>query len=348
MGLPERIADDRNEAVPLAFARALLYTAQSRGVDTPTLLAEAGFHFNPLLPPLQPPFVSVEQYSRLCTALFRALDDESGGIMPGVPTPFGATRLLLLSVIRCRSLEDVLERAAEFNRCCRERSRYRSTWLQSGSGDGLAVLNYRLQRAGDASGSEEGVLCGLSMWLRLCSWLIGQPIDVLSARCAGPRPRSMHALRHFLHCPISFGADWHSVSFSARQLSAPVIRDEQALAGFLPVAPYHLVIRPGARDGSVSGRIQDLLEEDLQEPPHFEALTSLLNMSARTLRRRLEKEGTSYQRIKDNTRRDAAIRLLSRTRLPIAEIAVQVGFSDPSAFHRSFKKWTGMAPGEYR
>ena len=71
-------------------------------------------------------------------------------------------------------------------------------------------------------------------------------------------------------------------------------------------------------------------------------------MSARTLRRRLEKEGTSYQRIKDNARRDAAITLLSRTRLPVAEIAVRVGFSDPSAFHRSFKKWTGLAPGEYR
>ena len=192
------------------------------------------------------------------------------------------------------------------------------------------------------------MLCGLAIWLRLCSWLIGQPIDLLSARCAGPEPASSQTLRHFLHCPIGFDADYHSVSFSARHLRAPVIRNERDLAAFLAVAPYHLIIKPVACDGSISAKIQRMLAEALLEPPDFEALTSSLNMSARTLRRRLEKEGTSYQRIKDNTRRDAAITLLSRTRLSVAEIAERVGFSDPSAFHRSFKKWTGLAPGEYR
>ena len=82
--------------------------------------------------------------------------------------------------------------------------------------------------------------------------------------------------------------------------------------------------------------------------PSFEGLTVLLNMSARTLRRRLDKEGTSYQRIKDNARRDVAIAMLSRDRLTVSEVAEQVGFSDPSAFHRSFKKWTGESPGSYR
>ena len=71
-------------------------------------------------------------------------------------------------------------------------------------------------------------------------------------------------------------------------------------------------------------------------------------MSARTLRRRLEREGTSYQRIKDNARRDAAISLLRGDGLTVSEVAERVGFSDPSAFHRSFKKWTGLSPGSFR
>jgi AraC-like DNA-binding protein len=82
--------------------------------------------------------------------------------------------------------------------------------------------------------------------------------------------------------------------------------------------------------------------------PSFEELTGMLNMSPRTLRRRLEKEGTSYQRIKDNARRDVAISSLTRDRMTVSDVAEQVGFSDPSAFHRSFKKWTGLSPGEYR
>lgn len=348
MGLPEKIPDERNEAVPLDFARALLHTAHVRGVEVPALLAAAGLPFNPLAPPAEPPFISVEQYSRLCVALFRALDDESGGLIPGSPTRFGTTRLLLYSVIRCKTLADVLERAAEFNRCCREHSARRSAWFDLDQDTGRAALNYRPLTAPVPDDSAAGMLCGLAIWLRLCSWLIGQPIDLLAARYAGPRPHSTHTLRHLLHCPISFDADYHSVSFNARHLKAPVIRNERELVAFLSVAPYHLIIKPVARDGSVSARIQEMLADNLIEPPDFEALTSRLNMSARTLRRRLEKEGSSYQRIKDNTRRDAAITLLSRTRLPVAEIAIRVGFSDPSAFHRSFKKWTGLAPGEYR
>ncbi|HVQ26648.1 MAG TPA: AraC family transcriptional regulator, partial [Planctomycetota bacterium] len=67
-----------------------------------------------------------------------------------------------------------------------------------------------------------------------------------------------------------------------------------------------------------------------------------------TLRRRLEAEGSSYQGVKDELRRDVAIHQLCTTRLGIAEIGHLLGFQDPSAFHRAFKKWCGVQPGEYR
>ena len=74
-----------------------------------------------------------------------------------------------------------------------------------------------------------------------------------------------------------------------------------------------MVIEPLASTLSITHRIREILGDDFrQEMPSFEELTGLLNMSARTLRRRLEKEGTSYQRIKDNARRDVAISMLSR------------------------------------
>ena len=110
-----------------------------------------------------------------------------------------------------------------------------------------------------------------------------------------------------------------------------------------------MVIQPQASTLSISHRIRRILGDDFRrEMPSFEELTALLSMSARTLRRRLEKEGTSYQRIKDNARRDVAISMLSEQGLTVSEVAEQVGFSDPSAFHRSFKKWTGQSPGSYR
>ena len=201
----------------------------------------------------------------------------------------------------------------------------------------------------DSSDVQHSVLCNLAMWVRFCGWLIGQHIDVTSASCAGPEPAFTAGVRHFFPCPVRYNQPVNSVTFSARHLEAELVRDERHLEEFLKLAPYHIVIEPQAATLSITHRIREILGDDFRdELPSFEELTGLLNMSARTLRRRLEKEGTSYQRIKDNARRDVAITLLSREGLTVSEVAERVGFSDPSAFHRSFKKWTGQSPGSYR
>jgi AraC-like DNA-binding protein len=77
-------------------------------------------------------------------------------------------------------------------------------------------------------------------------------------------------------------------------------------------------------------------------------LAKQLHTTASTLRRRLDEEGQPYQSIKDELRRDLAINYLSRSRDSVMDVAIALGFADPSAFHRAFKKWTGANPGEYR
>ncbi|MEM9305506.1 MAG: helix-turn-helix transcriptional regulator, partial [Pseudomonadota bacterium] len=59
-------------------------------------------------------------------------------------------------------------------------------------------------------------------------------------------------------------------------------------------------------------------------------------------------EGATFQEIKDNVRRDQAVFLLLHEEATVNQVADRLGFSEPSTFHRAFKKWTGMAPGEYR
>jgi AraC-like DNA-binding protein len=82
--------------------------------------------------------------------------------------------------------------------------------------------------------------------------------------------------------------------------------------------------------------------------PGFETISSALSMSAPTLRRRLKREGTTFQQLKDTVRCEAAKLSLDRPEFSINEVALQMGFTDPSAFHRSFKKWTGQTPGQFR
>ncbi len=90
----------------------------------------------------------------------------------------------------------------------------------------------------------------------------------------------------------------------------------------------------------------------MQRPPsewlELHELTRQLNMSGATFQRRLKQEGTSYQQLKNEIRRDTAIELLSKTELSLQDISERLNFHDPSAFHRAFKKWTGLNPGAYR
>lgn len=82
--------------------------------------------------------------------------------------------------------------------------------------------------------------------------------------------------------------------------------------------------------------------------PEVCEVAARLAMSPATLRRRLQAEGTSYQRLKDAVRRDAAITSLVAGHEPIAELAARIGFSEDTAFHRAFRRWTGTTPGAYR
>ncbi|CAI8248416.1 MAG: HTH-type transcriptional regulator VirS [Marinobacterium sp. xm-d-530] len=80
----------------------------------------------------------------------------------------------------------------------------------------------------------------------------------------------------------------------------------------------------------------------------MESVANKLNITTRTLRRKLADEGTRFQDIKDSVRRDHAIHLLNQSALSIQSIASQLGYSETAAFIRAFTKWTGQTPKVFR
>jgi AraC-like DNA-binding protein len=95
--------------------------------------------------------------------------------------------------------------------------------------------------------------------------------------------------------------------------------------------------------------VRALLGNDFSRAlPGLDEIAQRLHMTPATLHRRLGAEGTTFQRLKDECRRDVALALLRQQDLSGARIAERLGFSDASAFLRAFRKWTGLTPGEYR
>jgi AraC-like DNA-binding protein len=123
-------------------------------------------------------------------------------------------------------------------------------------------------------------------------------------------------------------------------LSRVVLRHAEAL----------LAERPAAAEttaGSVRRILTRLLGDD-EAGCSLAAVSTSLHMSERSLQRRLADEGVTFDALLDELRRELALRYLADEKVAIAEIAYLLGYSEPSAFHRAFKRWTGTTPAEAR
>lgn len=103
------------------------------------------------------------------------------------------------------------------------------------------------------------------------------------------------------------------------------------------------------KQGSKSHQVAQVLAERLKgSVPPLSEIAKELAMSDRNLQRALRNDGTSFQQLLDDVRRDLAIRHLANPATSAGQVGFLLGFSEPSAFHRAFRRWTGKAPGEFR
>jgi len=145
----------------------------------------------------------------------------------------------------------------------------------------------------------------------------------------------------------TFGAEDNSVRFDSAHLDMPLPQgNEWARRGYEAIC-LELLAKRRARTG-VAGSVRDLLIRSPHEIPDAAAVAAELNLSPRTLFRRLEDEGTSFRTLVDEVRDTLAQELLTGTGMTVAHVAHRVGYSDPASFVRAFKRWKGQTPQEFR
>jgi AraC-like DNA-binding protein len=140
------------------------------------------------------------------------------------------------------------------------------------------------------------------------------------------------------------------MSLSAADTSRPMRDADAALEGIIR---RRLENALGDRDrssaGEMSTRVRRMLVEQLgRSVLTLDAVAEALAVSRRTLTRRLAEEGGSYRHILDDVRSDFAQALLQDRSLSIGDIAFFLQYSEPAAFHRSFRRWTGRTPQGFR
>src|ERR1700692_4014281 len=335
--LPVGSAEPRT--VSICFVAAALESVRARQLDPDRLLAQVGL--SPSLLQVPQARVSAKQYGELWRLVALTLDDEFFG-QDSRRMKAGSFAMLVHAVMGCKNLGQALDRSLRFYGLILDDI---AGSLSRDAKEATIILRERITGAAPRIFGHEVLLMLLH---GVSCWLVGRRIPILRAQFAYPEPAHSSEYRLMYCTDLSYGAPHTAIVFAADYLNLPIVQNERTVKDFLRTAPESILVKY-KNGSSLSARIRRRLRQLLPgEVPDFDTLAGELNMTTATMRRRLHEEGASYQGIKDQLRRDLAISYLSHSDRSVMDIALELGFSERSAFHRAFRKWTGASPGEFR
>jgi AraC-like DNA-binding protein len=162
------------------------------------------------------------------------------------------------------------------------------------------------------------------------------------------RPDNATEHRRIFNCPVEFNAPANQYFVASSALNLPIVKADPGLCAVLD-RHAEALIRKYPRNDSLVERVRTMIKDELSGGnASLERIADNLSMSGRTLQRKLREHGTSHQELLDQMRKDLAMRYLQERELAICEVAYLLGFSESSALHRAFKRWTGQTPNEFR
>jgi AraC-like DNA-binding protein len=162
------------------------------------------------------------------------------------------------------------------------------------------------------------------------------------------RPDDVAEVERILGCPVRAEAGWNGVELSRRVWKLPLRRGDAVLRGVLERQANEMTSRLSSTGGAIADVRHALASRVAGGDTRIQSVARQLATSPRTLQRRLADEGSSYQELLLATRQEAAAGYLKNSTLAICEIAFLLGYSEPAAFHRAFKRWNGETPQTFR
>lgn len=271
---------------------------------------------------------------------WRLSGDECFGLHAAERVRPGAFDVLGYTLHSSATLGGAFERLVRYNHLLHDLADLRLT-----VNGGEARLSLRLLPEGTPRQQAEFSLAVFLLFSRQATGTNVVP-RVVEFSHAAPADLSEH--RRIFQSPIRFARPATTLVLPRQALDLPLLQADPGLCAVLERQLRELLARLPAGE-SVLDRVRRLITTELcGGDPSVESVARRMHISPRTLHRRLRDAETSYRAVVDDLRQDLAVRYLAEDRLAIAEAAYLLGFSEASAFHRSFKRWTGRTPADYR
>lgn len=191
----------------------------------------------------------------------------------------------------------------------------------------------------------------LASWVRYTRWLADadlRPAYVMLEHDS-PAPELVSLYEESFLCPVRFRQRCNALVTDPQVLMHRLRQPDPDLLRVLESHASQRLKELGLAT-TLTWRVREAIRTCIEQAgmPRKEKVAELLGLNPRTLLRRLQDEGTTYQDVLDGLRREVAMTLLRTTRATQSEVAGKLGFAEIRSFQRCFRRWTGMTPGEYR
>lgn len=322
--------------VQAAAARAALGGLASLGVDVDALLTSSGVDPRALADPEG--YVPLERLHALWRAADEAWTAGPVGVHAAAEVPAGALGELDYLMLSCATGEDVVEALVSYVPIAGTMMDVRRTDVAAGAllelptspsrATPIAVLDYRVALLAFRGRA-----------------LLGSP--PASVRFSGRR-RDLRGYRRALGCPVTQDHEHDGFIVSRAALRAPTASADPRLHALMRRRCDELLERVPAEAAFVERARRAVFDSLERRDGSLDDVARRLGVSRRTAQRRLAAEGTSFRVLLDEARMELAQAYLAEGRVTMAELGRLLGYSDPAAFHRAFRRWTGSSPARWR
>jgi AraC-like DNA-binding protein len=328
--------------VTAAYLQPLLETAAAHGI-VPAALALAAGLAPTALDPL-PDALAASDYIALLDAGSKLARDPHFGLHVGERVRPGTFSVYGLVLLACRDIGQALDQTQRYEQLAHDLGRSRLT------PDGaLARYTWTSHYPHASRHLAESVFAGIRTF---GSWLADRPLAPHALAFAHARPHDADPAEYarVLGTMPDFGAPAHTADFDAALLALPL---PAADTGMYPLLQQHaerlLRERAQARSAGIVAQVHAAIVDTLaREPVRLAGIAAALDLSPRTLQRKLADAGATFQQVLDAARYALAMDYLRQDGLSLVDIAFLLGFQEQSAFTHAFREWSGMNPGAWR
>jgi AraC-like DNA-binding protein len=326
--------------VSIFLVRAVLEVAERSGAARADLRAQIPLDWRCLEDPETR--IDFPQFERVLSAAVALTGDEALGLHVAEQMPEGAIDLLGHLAAHAPTMREAIEIASQFVSLAMD-----GVHLDVRSEGDELLVRYMFPHSTPLS---DRTLAELLMGgvVRLARSFTGPSAIPRLARFEHERPKHHREYTRIFGGNQRFGQGETSIAFADAIADQPQMHRHPELYDLLRVEAQRRLDRMASAMRPTNRVRQYLLALQPSRIPHISAAARDLGMSERSLRRHLAADGTSYRAVVRSALEAWADRMLRDSTRTIKGTATALGFANATAFHRAFKRWTGMTPGEYR